>query len=1015
MSKRVKRLARYSNLYIIFPAVVLALVLVASVILYVLYASTNENGYIIALISVFLAIVASFLAISYIFLQKANKRYIGDIYRTTYNNIKKLSVNDVDFDSYKETDIKEINELNEAMKTIKKRFDGGYLVMRSPDYEPLHLKYIDESRHLIAFESFKENLANIIYLSQSYRNVLIEVYFTINRGVLGDNEKKRLLDLYFRIFSDYEKSLFMYGEDDKSLLIYLPVVDSFARIKEQLELAVPDSSVVVRDVNGLENIPAQFALVAYPYSGEDYILSDLRYARRQNLPYNLFLPNRANNNIGQKILMNSSMNINYMSKVLNKISEIEYYKDEETNKKNIEQLFDELSKYLDIDEAGIIHFQETTNNYEIYVTSENSVLFKNARRIESTFIDILEKSIDEDDSFYFSNRKSANALLGHRLDFYGITSGYYHLVRNKDGKTIAVIYFFNLHSDFYIDSYLRESLYVISLRIAHFFEKKELLDRLDYQHTESEYILSMSDYSLMKIDSKYSLNYLSNDLKKMFPKVQYGQLCYKAIHNRETPCHDCPLKTFKKKTVTLGNDKYEISLALNERKTTDRTLLLTRLEEEQDIKNRDLFNTDYLVYSYASLYNALKNEYISNGRGYVLLLSIDNSEDFISNQGSEGFLFAVRSFARNIKNKLKTNDIYIYNPTTIAVHFPFVGHADIISKCEIIYELSKLHAFDDGSKDQLNITYLPLGYPRGYAYADDFMKHMSDFYHSDKYERNKDFIYFSDYSISRSASKREFMVSVIESEFSGHNSTSVNLQPIVRINDRHILGAEILLRIADAHRNVFFNALEISRIAEQENKTPIITESIINFVGNMYKEYGKNVFKINDFTRIAINIDQTYLRDPTLIKNVVKLCEENNLPNNFLSFEIPEDMIPDNIDKVKKFANELSNYHIYFSVDRFTGAYIGSEKLKDLGFNEIKIDRSLITKIDKDPNQYNAVKEIIENAHKVGITVGAVGVENEAQFKILKELDNNMVVQGYLLYKPLTRSDLISAIISYDK
>ena len=183
----------------------------------------------------------------------------------------------------------------------------------------------------------------------------------------------------------------------------------------------------------------------------------------------------------------------------------------------------------------------------------------------------------------------------------------------------------------------------------------------------------------------------------------------------------------------------------------------------------------------------------------------------------------------------------------------------------------------------------------------------------------------------------------------------------------------------------------------------------------MYKDYGKNVFKINDFTRIAINIDQTYLRDPSLIKNVIKLCEENNLPNNFLSFEIPEDMIPDNIDKVKSFAKELSNYHIFFSVDRFTGAYIGSEKLKELGFNEIKIDRSLVTKIDKDPIQLKAVSEIIENAHKVGITVGAVGVENEAQCKALKELDNNMVVQGYLFYKPLTRSDLISAIISYDK
>ena len=123
-------------------------------------------------------------------------------------------------------------------------------------------------------------------------------------------------------------------------------------------------------------------------------------------------------------------------------------------------------------------------------------------------------------------------------------------------------------------------------------------------------------------------------------------------------------------------------------------------------------------------------------------------------------------------------------------------------------------------------------------------------------------------------------------------------------------------------------------------------------------------------------------------------------------------MIPDNIDKIKRFADELSNYHIYFSVDRYTGAHIGSEKLKDLGFNEVKIARDLITKIDKDPIQLKAVADIVKNAKNVGISIACVGVENEAQFQALKNLDNEMVVQGYYLYKPLTRSDLISAIIS---
>ena len=519
---------------------------------------------------------------------------------------------------------------------------------------------------------------------------------------------------------------------------------------------------------------------------------------------------------------------------------------------------------------------------------------------------------------------------------------------------------------------------------------------------------------LYNIDDNYNLTYFSKDMKKVYPNVKLGEPCYKALYGLERACSDCPMKTFKKKEIQIKTTKYEASLILNERKTHNRSIFLEKIHNDEQ-QLGDLFDKDYLSYSYFSLYNALRNEYYANGRGYVLLLCLDNYEEFIKNQGSEGLKFATRLFIRNIKSKLKTDDVYIYNPTTIAIHFPYVGHADIINKCELIYELSKVHHFDDGSIDQFKVTYLPLSYPRGFARVEDFIKNISDFYHSPKNERNKDFIYFADRQISRSASKHEFMVSVIESEFSSHNTSSVNLQPIVQIKDNHIYGAEILLRINDVHRDIFFNAEEISHIAEEENKTYLITEALINFIGDLYGENGKSVFKHNNFNRIAINIDQTFLRDPNLIKGVIRLCEANKLPNNFISFEVPEDIIPDNIDRIKSFANELSNYHIYFSVDRFTGAYIGSEKLKDLGFNEVKIARNLIFKIDTDPIQFKAVKDIVNNAHKVGINVAAVGIENETQFKLLKELDPEMMVQGYYLYKPLSRSDLLNAIISYTK
>ena len=104
-----------------------------------------------------------------------------------------------------------------------------------------------------------------------------------------------------------------------------------------------------------------------------------------------------------------------------------------------------------------------------------------------------------------------------------------------------------------------------------------------------------------------------------------------------------------------------------------------------------------------------------------------------------------------------------------------------------------------------------------------------------------------------------------------------------------------------------------------------------------------------------------------------------------------------------------------FSCDRYLGQYVNIEELISLGFKEVKIARDIILAIDRDQVKYASLRSIVESAKENDMALAAVGVENEQQFKLLKELDEEMVVQGYYLYKPLTRADLINALVSYEK
>ena len=61
------------------------------------------------------------------------------------------------------------------------------------------------------------------------------------------------------------------------------------------------------------------------------------------------------------------------------------------------------------------------------------------------------------------------------------------------------------------------------------------------------------------------------------------------------------------------------------------------------------------------------------------------------------------------------------------------------------------------------------------------------------------------------------------------------------------------------------------------------------------------------------------------------------------------------------------------------------------------------------------MRKIVNLSKKYKLDVSAVGVENAEQVKLLKHLDDNIMAQGYYYYKALSRSDLIAALISYEK
>ena len=326
----------------------LVLLLVVSLIMIIVHGFTRNDVFIYIMLGLMIVVGVIFI-LSFVFSYRWQYQlFYKSIYLTTYRNLKNLNNDSISLEKYSKDNVEEISELNHQIEGLSTKFDNAFLVTHNVDYSSLSLEYLDKEHHLISFYSFKRNLSSLIFLSQSFRNVVIEVYFDIGEREFSSDENAYLLKLYFDAFKDFENTLFAFNDSAHSLLIYLPVVDSFSRINEILYFLIKESSIISRTIQGTGNIPARYCIVAYPYSSEDSILSDLRYAKRQNKVVNFFLPNRVKNNVNEKVLMHTSMNINYMSRILNSLATLDYLNEsEDKNKEHILSVLNDLSKYTE--------------------------------------------------------------------------------------------------------------------------------------------------------------------------------------------------------------------------------------------------------------------------------------------------------------------------------------------------------------------------------------------------------------------------------------------------------------------------------------------------------------------------------------------------------------------------------------------------------------------------------------------------------------------------------------------
>ena len=119
-----------------------------------------------------------------------------------------------------------------------------------------------------------------------------------------------------------------------------------------------------------------------------------------------------------------------------------------------------------------------------------------------------------------------------------------------------------------------------------------------------------------------------------------------------------------------------------------------------------------------------------------------------------------------------------------------------------------------------------------------------------------------------------------------------------------------------------------------------------------------------------------------------------------ITLEVTETSMMQDPKNSLKALRALDSTGIPLSIDDFGSGYSSLSYIKQLPAREIKIDRSLIMDIIREPEDQVIVETTISMCHSLGYSVVAEGVEDAATREMLRKMGCD-IIQGYLLTPPL--------------
>ena len=231
---------------------------------------------------------------------------------------------------------------------------------------------------------------------------------------------------------------------------------------------------------------------------------------------------------------------------------------------------------------------------------------------------------------------------------------------------------------------------------------------------------------------------------------------------------------------------------------------------------------------------------------------------------------------------------------------------------------------------------------------------------------------------------------------------SVHYQPIYRLADRRLMGAEALCRWNHPRLGVVPPSVFIE-VAEQSGLIEMLGRHVLV---QACRDAARWAQPGQERPFVSVNISPRQLRSGDLPDVVASALAATGVLPQQLHLELTETAVLGDEVQASALLSRLRATGVKVWLDDFGTGFSGLSHLRRVPVDGVKIDRSFVADVLRDPDDLALTSAIIAMAHSLGITVVAEGIESEGQYEVLRERGCDQG-QGFWLGRPMAAPDIL--------